>query len=118
MYVPQAQCKTVVPDLFRVLLSQRRRWINSTVHNLMELVLVSDLCGIACLSMQFFGLCGSDRYPRPARRHLSHSISCRVHGRFQLPAVAIIDPFDGHHGSSGRTDCYYHLQTGVHSLDA
>ncbi|ORX51345.1 hypothetical protein DM01DRAFT_1289873 [Hesseltinella vesiculosa] len=53
MFVPQAKCKTVVPDEFRVLLSQRRRWINSTVHNLMELVLVSDLCGIACLSMQF-----------------------------------------------------------------
>ncbi|KAI8073128.1 chitin synthase-domain-containing protein [Gongronella butleri] len=53
MFVPQARCKTVVPDEFRVLLSQRRRWINSTVHNLMELVLVSDLCGIACLSMQF-----------------------------------------------------------------
>jgi chitin synthase len=43
----------VVPDTFHVLLSQRRRWINSTIHNLMELVLVSDLCGIACLSMQF-----------------------------------------------------------------
>ncbi|KAI8069424.1 chitin synthase-domain-containing protein [Gongronella butleri] len=53
IFVPQAVCKTVVPDEFRVLLSQRRRWINSTVHNLMELVLVSDLCGIACLSMQF-----------------------------------------------------------------
>lgn len=53
MFVPQARCKTVVPDSFSVLLSQRRRWINSTVHNLMELVLVSDLCGIACLSMQF-----------------------------------------------------------------
>ncbi|KAL0089727.1 chitin synthase [Phycomyces blakesleeanus] len=53
MFVPQARCKTVVPDEFSVLLSQRRRWINSTVHNLMELVLVSDLCGIACLSMQF-----------------------------------------------------------------
>ncbi|ORZ15968.1 chitin synthase-domain-containing protein [Absidia repens] len=53
MFVPQARCKTVVPDEFAVLLSQRRRWINSTVHNLMELVLVSDLCGIACLSMQF-----------------------------------------------------------------
>lgn len=53
MFVPQAICKTVVPDEFKVLLSQRRRWINSTVHNLMELVLVSDLCGIACLSMQF-----------------------------------------------------------------
>jgi chitin synthase len=53
MFVPQARCKTIVPDEFNVLLSQRRRWINSTVHNLMELVLVSDLCGIACLSMQF-----------------------------------------------------------------
>lgn len=53
MFVPQARCRTVVPDEFSVLLSQRRRWINSTVHNLMELVLVSDLCGIACLSMQF-----------------------------------------------------------------
>jgi chitin synthase len=53
VFVPQATCKTVVPDKFSVLLSQRRRWINSTVHNLMELVMVSDLCGIACLSMQF-----------------------------------------------------------------
>ncbi|OZJ04956.1 hypothetical protein BZG36_01735 [Bifiguratus adelaidae] len=53
VFLPQAICKTVVPDTFSVLLSQRRRWINSTVHNLMELVLVSDLCGIACLSMQF-----------------------------------------------------------------
>lgn len=53
MFIPQAICKTVVPDTFSVLLSQRRRWINSTIHNLLELVLVSDLCGIACLSMQF-----------------------------------------------------------------
>ena len=29
MFVPQAVCKTVVPDTFKVLLSQRRRWINS-----------------------------------------------------------------------------------------
>ena len=34
-------------------MSQRRRWINSTVHNLMELVLVRDLCGTFCFSMQF-----------------------------------------------------------------
>ncbi|KAF9190224.1 hypothetical protein BGZ50_000331 [Haplosporangium sp. Z 11] len=53
VFVPQAQCKTVVPDTFSVLLSQRRRWINSTIHNLLELVLVTDLCGIAFLSMQF-----------------------------------------------------------------
>jgi chitin synthase len=46
-------CKTVVPDTFPVLLSQRRRWINSTVHNLLELVLIRDLCGTFCFSMQF-----------------------------------------------------------------
>ncbi|EXJ88572.1 chitin synthase 4 [Capronia coronata CBS 617.96] len=53
IFVPQAVCKTTVPDEFKVLLSQRRRWINSTVHNLMELVLVRDLCGTFCFSMQF-----------------------------------------------------------------
>ncbi|KAG2022600.1 chitin synthase [Coprinopsis cinerea AmutBmut pab1-1] len=53
MFCPQAVCKTIVPDTFRVLLSQRRRWINSTVHNLAELVLVRDLCGTFCFSMQF-----------------------------------------------------------------
>lgn len=53
IFVPQAVCKTTVPDKFMVLLSQRRRWINSTIHNLMELVLVRDLCGTFCFSMQF-----------------------------------------------------------------
>jgi chitin synthase len=53
MFVPQAVCKTVVPDSFKVLLSQRRRWINSTIHNLFELLLVNDLCGTFCFSMQF-----------------------------------------------------------------
>ena len=53
IFVPQAVCKTQVPDEFKVLLSQRRRWINSTIHNLFELVLVRDLCGTFCFSMQF-----------------------------------------------------------------
>ena len=53
MFMPQAICKTVVPDEFSVLLSQRRRWINSTIHNLLELVLVRNLCGTFCFSMQF-----------------------------------------------------------------
>ena len=53
VFVPQGICKTTVPEQFSVLLSQRRRWINSTVHNLMELVLVRDLCGTFCFSMQF-----------------------------------------------------------------
>ena len=52
MFCPQAVCRTVAPDTFRVLLSQRRRWINSTVHNLMELVRVPNLCGTFCFSMQ------------------------------------------------------------------
>ncbi|KAI9136872.1 chitin synthase-domain-containing protein, partial [Paraphysoderma sedebokerense] len=53
IYVPSAVCKTEVPTSFSVLLSQRRRWINSTIHNLLELILVPDLCGIFCCSMQF-----------------------------------------------------------------
>ena len=53
VFIPQAVCKTTVPETFQVLLSQRRRWINSTVHNLMELILVRDLCGTFCFSMQF-----------------------------------------------------------------
>ena len=53
VFVPRAFCKTTVPSKFSVLLSQRRRWINSTIHNLMELLLVRELCGIFCFSMQF-----------------------------------------------------------------
>ena len=51
IFVPKAFCKTTVPNTFGVLLSQRRRWINSTIHNLMELLLVNELCGIFCFSM-------------------------------------------------------------------
>ncbi|WFD25868.1 chitin synthase [Malassezia nana] len=53
VFVSQAVCHTEVPARFLTLLSQRRRWINSTVHNLMELMLVRDLCGTFCFSMQF-----------------------------------------------------------------
>ncbi|KAJ3001009.1 hypothetical protein HDV02_000078 [Globomyces sp. JEL0801] len=56
VYVSKAICYTVVPDDFRTLLSQRRRWVNSTIHNLMELVFVSNLCGTFCFSMQFLVL--------------------------------------------------------------
>jgi chitin synthase len=53
IFLAAAKCRTFVPDRFSILLSQRRRWINSTVHNLCELVLVRDLCGTLCCSMQF-----------------------------------------------------------------
>ncbi|KAJ1797841.1 hypothetical protein LPJ59_002878 [Coemansia sp. RSA 2399] len=48
-----AKCMTSAPDQLSVLLSQRRRWINSTVHNLFELILLPRLCGFCCFSMRF-----------------------------------------------------------------
>ncbi|KAJ2786078.1 ATP-dependent RNA helicase [Coemansia javaensis] len=56
VYVPRAVCRTAVPTSLPVLVSQRRRWINSTIHNLFELVLVRDLCGAFCCSMRFLVL--------------------------------------------------------------
>ncbi|KAG1641830.1 hypothetical protein G6F44_005444 [Rhizopus delemar] len=50
---PDAKCQTNAPDLWSVLVSQRRRWINSTVHNLGELVFLPRLCGFCCFSMRF-----------------------------------------------------------------
>ncbi|KAL7546674.1 hypothetical protein ACHAWF_010977 [Thalassiosira exigua] len=51
-FVPEATCYTVVPHTFSVLLSQRRRWINSTFHNMLELARVNTMCGVCCLSMK------------------------------------------------------------------
>ncbi|KAF5368190.1 hypothetical protein D9757_011309 [Collybiopsis confluens] len=51
---PDAVAHTVAPDSTRVLFSQRRRWINSTVHNLCELVLLPELIGFCCFSMRVF----------------------------------------------------------------
>jgi len=51
-FVPEATCYTIVPHTFSVLLSQRRRWINSTFHNMLELMRVQSMCGICCLSMK------------------------------------------------------------------
>lgn len=52
-FIGDAKCRTIVPDSWRVLLSQRRRWINSTVHNLFELILLNELCGFCFFSMKF-----------------------------------------------------------------
>ncbi|CAG8543746.1 8418_t:CDS:2 [Paraglomus brasilianum] len=51
MFCPQAICKTVVPDELKVLLSQRRRWINATVHNLMELLVYISWMAIYLLAL-------------------------------------------------------------------
>ncbi|KDQ56608.1 glycosyltransferase family 2 protein [Jaapia argillacea MUCL 33604] len=52
-FVRDAHAYTVAPDDWKVLLSQRRRWINSTVHNLGELMFLDQLCGFCCFSMRF-----------------------------------------------------------------
>lgn len=52
-FVPDAYASTAAPETWGVLLSQRRRWINSTVHNLVELFWLKDLCGFCCFSMRF-----------------------------------------------------------------
>ncbi len=51
-FIPEAACWTIVPHTFRILLSQRRRWINSTVHNMFELLKVNTMCGVCCVSMK------------------------------------------------------------------
>lgn len=52
-FCPDAYCETAAPEKWSVLLSQRRRWINSTLHNLAELMLLKDMCGFCCFSMRF-----------------------------------------------------------------
>ncbi|ORD93597.1 CHS1 [Enterospora canceri] len=57
VFVARATCRTCVPAQYAVLRSQRRRWINSTVHNMFELAVVDKLCGTGCFSMQFIIVC-------------------------------------------------------------
>ena len=124
VFVPQAVCKTTVPESFSVLLSQRRRWINSTVHNLMELVLVRDLCGTFCFSMQFvvfieligtlvlpaaiaftFYVGKSDIFPGgfPVQL-LNPGYSYHIHRQLAAPDYSAHPPRT-HSWSTGRIDC-------------
>ncbi|PWN35402.1 uncharacterized protein FA14DRAFT_189370 [Meira miltonrushii] len=52
-FTSDAKAQTTAPDRWGILLSQRRRWINSTVHNLAELLLMPELCGFCFFSMRF-----------------------------------------------------------------
>lgn len=51
-FVPEAVCWTVVPHSLTILLSQRRRWINSTFHNMYELLKIQSMCGVFLCSMK------------------------------------------------------------------
>ena len=52
-FITEAVCKTNVPNRFCVLMSQRRRWVNSTIHNLFELLRLDTLRGVCCFGMKF-----------------------------------------------------------------
>lgn len=52
-FIPDAYASTAAPETWSVLVSQRRRWINSTIHNLAELVFLKEMCGFCCFSMRF-----------------------------------------------------------------
>ena len=52
-YIMRAHAWTIAPDSWAVFTSQRRRWINSTVHNLIEVIPLQQLCGFCCFSMRF-----------------------------------------------------------------
>lgn len=51
-FVPEATCWTIVPHTVQILKSQRRRWINSTLHNMCELLKVETMCGVCFFSMK------------------------------------------------------------------
>ncbi|KAI0043471.1 glycosyltransferase family 2 protein [Auriscalpium vulgare] len=86
-----ALARTVAPESWRVLLSQRRRWINSTVHNLCELIFLPELFGFCCFSMRFFvfiDLLGTLILPATVV-YLVYLIITVATGHAALPVIAI-----------------------------
>lgn len=91
-FIPDAYALTAAPDTWSVLLSQRRRWINSTIHNLAELVFIKDLCGFCCFSMRFvvfIDLFGTVILPATCC-YLAYLIYRVASGTGQFPLISII----------------------------
>ena len=91
-FVPDAQCKTAAPESWSVLLSQRRRWINSTIHNLVELMRLKEMCGFCCFSMRFvvlLDLCGTIILPATCV-YLGYLIYLVASHTGQFPMISII----------------------------
>ena len=91
-FVPDAYALTEAPAEWSVLLSQRRRWINSTIHNLAELVFLKDLCGFCCFSMRFvvfIDLFGTIILPATCA-YLAYLIYRVASGTGQFPLISII----------------------------
>ncbi|KAH7887285.1 glycosyltransferase family 2 protein [Phlebopus sp. FC_14] len=91
-FIPDAVAHTMAPESWRVLFSQRRRWINSTIHNLCELVVLPELCGFCCFSMRFFvfiDLLGTIILPATVV-YLAYLIVVVATGSSALPEISII----------------------------
>ncbi|KAF1992533.1 glycosyltransferase family 2 protein [Aulographum hederae CBS 113979] len=91
-FVPDAYALTAAPETWSILLSQRRRWINSTIHNLAELVFLKDLCGFCCFSMRFvvfIDLFGTLILPATCA-YLAYLIYNVATGQGQFPLISII----------------------------
>jgi chitin synthase len=91
-FIPDAHAFTAAPESFSVLLSQRRRWINSTVHNLAELFWLKDMCGFCCFSMRFvvfIDLFGTIILPSVCA-YLGYLIYMAASHTGQFPIVSII----------------------------
>lgn len=91
-FIPDAYASTAAPETWSVLLSQRRRWINSTIHNLAELVWLKDMCGFCCFSMRFVvfvDLFGTLILPSTCG-YIIYLIYSVVSGKGQFPLISII----------------------------
>jgi len=91
-FIPDAYALTEAPSEWAVLLSQRRRWINSTIHNLAELFWLKDLCGFCCFSMRFvvfIDLFGTIILPATCG-YLVYLIYRVASGTGQFPLISIV----------------------------
>ena len=91
-FIPDAYCQTAAPEKWNVLLSQRRRWINSTIHNLVELIRLKDMCGFCCFSMRFvvlIDLTGTIILPATCG-YLGWLLYRVISGTGQFPLISIV----------------------------
>jgi chitin synthase len=91
-FVPDAYALTAAPETWSILLSQRRRWINSTIHNLGELMFIKDMCGFCCFSMRFVvmvDLFGTIILPATCG-YLAYLIYLVASHKGQFPLISII----------------------------
>ncbi|BGP29363.1 hypothetical protein JCM10296v2_001102 [Rhodotorula toruloides] len=91
-FVQEAKAMTVAPHSWSILLSQRRRWINSTVHNLAELLFLPNLCGALCFSMRWIvliDLLGTVILPATLV-YLVYLIVTIATGSGPLPVIALV----------------------------